>query len=62
VVPWTLRAETASLPRHLRLGGDPAGLGDADAEARLLLALGVDGLITDHPDVAVRALTQLVPA
>jgi glycerophosphoryl diester phosphodiesterase len=62
VVPWTLRAENAFLPRHLRLGSDPAALGDAEAEARLLLALGVDGLITDHPDVAVRALTQLVPA
>jgi glycerophosphoryl diester phosphodiesterase len=38
-------------------------MGDADAEARLLLALGVDGLITDHPDVAVRARAQLaVPA
>jgi glycerophosphoryl diester phosphodiesterase len=59
VVPWTLRAENAFLPRHLRLGSDPAGLGDADAEARLLLALGVDGLITDHPDVAVRARTDI---
>jgi glycerophosphoryl diester phosphodiesterase len=63
VVPWTLRAENAFLPRHLRLGSDPAAMGDADAEARLLLALGVDGLITDHPDVAVRARAQLaVPA
>jgi glycerophosphoryl diester phosphodiesterase len=62
VVPWTLRAENAFLPRHLRRGTDPAGLGDADAEARLLLALGVDGLITDHPDVAVRAREELVPA
>jgi glycerophosphoryl diester phosphodiesterase len=62
VVPWTLRGENAFLPRHLRRGTDPAGLGDADAEARLLLALGVDGLITDHPDVAVRARTELVPA
>ena len=55
VVPWTLRAENACLPRHLRRGSDPAALGDADGEARLLLALGVDGLITDSPDVAVRA-------
>jgi glycerophosphoryl diester phosphodiesterase len=62
VVPWTLRAENAFLPRHLRLGADPSAFGDADAEARLLLALGVDGLITDHPDVALRARTELVPA
>jgi glycerophosphoryl diester phosphodiesterase len=59
VVPWTLRAENAFLPRHLRLGSDPAAFGDAAAEARLLLALGVDGLITDHPDVAVRARNDL---
>ena len=62
VVPWTLRGENAFLPRHLRRGADPAALGDADGEARLLLALGVDGLITDHPDIAVRAREELVPA
>jgi glycerophosphoryl diester phosphodiesterase len=62
VVPWTLRAENAFLPRHLRRGTDPAGLGDAGGEARLLLALGVDGLITDSPDIAVRARAELVPA
>ena len=28
-------------------------------EARLLLALGVDGLITDAPDVAARARAEL---
>ena len=60
VVPWTLRAENAFLPRHLRRGSDPAALGDAEGEARLLLALGVDGLITDHPDVVVRARAELV--
>jgi glycerophosphoryl diester phosphodiesterase len=62
VVPWTLRAENAFLPRHLRLGTDPAALGDAEGEARLLLALGVDGIITDHPDIAVKARAELVAA
>ncbi|MGY1620164.1 glycerophosphodiester phosphodiesterase family protein [Geodermatophilus sp. SYSU D00691] len=62
VVPWTLRAENAFLPRHLRRGSDPAATGDAEGEARLLLALGVDGVITDSPDVAVRARTELVAA
>ena len=64
VVPWTLRGENAFLPHHLRRGTDPAGLGDADGEARLLLALGVDGVITDCPDVAVRVRAELesVPA
>jgi glycerophosphoryl diester phosphodiesterase len=60
VVPWTLRAENAYLPRHLRRGTDPAALGDGAGEARLLLALGVDGLISDHPDIAVRAREELI--
>jgi glycerophosphoryl diester phosphodiesterase len=59
VIPWTLRAENAFLPPHLRRGSAPAGLGDALGEARLLLRLGVDGLITDAPDLAVRAANQL---
>jgi glycerophosphoryl diester phosphodiesterase len=60
VVPWTLRGENAYLPRHLRRGTDPRANGDAAGEARLLLALGVDGLITDCPDVAVRVAAELV--
>jgi glycerophosphoryl diester phosphodiesterase len=59
VVPWTLRGENAFLPQHLRRGTDPAAPGDADGEARLLLALGVDGVITDCPDVAVRVRGEL---
>ncbi|PRY37765.1 glycerophosphoryl diester phosphodiesterase [Geodermatophilus tzadiensis] len=59
VVPWSLAAENAFLPRHLRIGDDPAGIGDLQGEARLLLALGVDGVITDNPDVAVAARTEL---
>ena len=56
---WTLRAENAFLPAHLRRGKAPSGLGDALAEARQLLALGVDGLITDSPDHAVLAIKEL---
>jgi glycerophosphoryl diester phosphodiesterase len=59
VIPWALRAENRFLPRHLRRGTDPAVLGDAEGEARLLLALGVDGLITDCPDIAVRVREEL---
>jgi glycerophosphoryl diester phosphodiesterase len=55
VVPWTLRAENAFLPRHLRRGSDVRACGDLQGEARMLFALGVDGLITDSPDLAVRA-------
>jgi glycerophosphoryl diester phosphodiesterase len=59
---WTLRAENAFLPLHLRSGQDPAGLGDLQTEARLLFALGVDGLITDFPETAVRAREELSAA
>ena len=62
VVPWTLRGENAFLPSHLRRGTDPAALGDAAAEARLLLSLGVDGVISDCPDVAVRVRQELEQA
>src|SRR3954471_12472033 len=55
---WTLRAENAFLPPHLRVGDAPDGLGNALAEARQLLAMGVDGLITDSPDHAVQAVAE----
>jgi glycerophosphoryl diester phosphodiesterase len=57
---WTLRAENFFLPRHLRVGEAPEAHGDALGEARQLLALGVDGLITDSPDHAVRARAELL--
>jgi glycerophosphoryl diester phosphodiesterase len=60
VFTWTLRAENAFLPEHLRLGDVPEALGDAVGVARQLLALGVDGLITDSPDHAVRAVQEAV--
>jgi glycerophosphoryl diester phosphodiesterase len=56
---WTLRAENAFLPEHLRVGDAPEDLGDALGDARQLLALGVDGLITDSPDLAVEAVNEL---
>ena len=59
---WTLRAENVFLPRHLRLGKAPEALGDALGEARQLLALGVDGLITDSPDTAVLAVAEMQTA
>jgi glycerophosphoryl diester phosphodiesterase len=59
VLPWTLRGENVFLPRHLRHGDDPAALGDAAGEARLLIALGVDGVITDCPDVAVGVRAEI---
>jgi len=56
---WTLRTENAFLPPHLRVGDAPSGVGNALVEARHLLSLGVDGLITDSPDCAVRAVAEM---
>jgi glycerophosphoryl diester phosphodiesterase len=60
VHPWTLRAENFFLPPALRRGdpGAPNYLalhGDAIADARAFYALGVDGVITDFPALAVAA-------
>ncbi|WP_107772048.1 glycerophosphodiester phosphodiesterase family protein [Nocardioides sediminis] len=52
---WTLRAENRYLPANLRVGDDPAAHGDLAGEVRALLDAGVDGVITDHPAVALRA-------
>lgn len=58
---WTLRAENQHLPRQLRGPGGPGDHGDLAAEVRAFLDAGVDGVITDHPELAVpvvRALTR----
>ncbi|WP_116450828.1 glycerophosphodiester phosphodiesterase family protein [Blastococcus litoris] len=59
VFTWTLRAENAFLPEHLRIGTTPDAQGDAIGIARELLALGVDGLITDSPEHAAQAVSEL---
>ena len=55
---WTLRSENRYLPRHLRLPGDAGTHGLAHREVRRLVDLGVDGLITDFPEVAVGVLRE----
>ena len=52
---WTLRAENRFLPTNLRVGSAPDAPGDLPGEVRALLDAGVDGVITDHPEVALRA-------
>jgi glycerophosphoryl diester phosphodiesterase len=59
---WTLRAENTYLPEHLRRGTAPEAHGDLLGEARHLLAMGVDGLITDSPDKAVLATQEMLAA
>jgi glycerophosphoryl diester phosphodiesterase len=46
---WTLRAENAFLPRHLRRGTAAGGLGALDVVVHEALDLGVDGLVGDQP-------------
>jgi len=52
---WTLRAENRHLAKRFRVGDRRRQHGDLAGEARRLLDLGVDGLITDHPDEVVGA-------
>lgn len=53
VHPWTFRAENAFLPAELRKGDSPAAHGDIAAEIKQFYALGVDGVFSDFPGVAV---------
>jgi glycerophosphoryl diester phosphodiesterase len=56
--PWTFRRENTFLPEDFRQGNPASSVylqatGDFPAELRLFYKLGVDGLFSDNPDVAV---------
>jgi glycerophosphoryl diester phosphodiesterase len=53
---WTVRGENRFLPTNLRRGDAPDALGDMASEVEALLAAGVDGVITDHPEPALAAV------
>ena len=55
VHPWTVRAENVFLPPKLRSGTDPMVHGDVDAVYHALYAVGIDGLFSDFPGLAVKA-------
>jgi glycerophosphoryl diester phosphodiesterase len=55
---WTVRGENRFLPSNLRHGHAPDALGDMAAEVRALLAAGVDGIITDHPEEALAVVRE----
>jgi glycerophosphoryl diester phosphodiesterase len=64
VHPWTFRRENSFLPEDFRAGNPvspvyQAATGDFPAELRLFYRLGVDGVFTDNPDVAVAARAAL---
>ncbi|WP_205695580.1 ExeM/NucH family extracellular endonuclease [Conexibacter sp. SYSU D00693] len=58
VHPYTFRRENTFLPLELRSSSDPAGIGDLEAEVRMVLDLGVDGVFSDDPDIAVAARAE----
>ena len=55
VHPFTFRAENYFLPAELRSDANPADKGDLRGEFLQFFGLGVDGLFTDFPDLAVAA-------
>ncbi|MFL6060291.1 MAG: glycerophosphodiester phosphodiesterase family protein [Marmoricola sp.] len=59
VLVWTHRAENQHLPANLRIGAEPHGHGDAAGEAALLFEAGIDGLITDFPEIALIGRNRL---
>ena len=58
VLVWTLRNENRYLPTELRVPGPPRRHGHAAREVEQLLALGVDGLLCDHPETALEVCAR----
>ena len=59
---WTFRAENHFLPAPMRVGTDPAQLGDVAAEVAAYLRAGIDGLFIDQPALGARARDAFVAA
>ncbi len=53
---WTFRRENRFLPVEYRRGSDPNGTGDMVGEVAASLAVGMDGVFTDNPDLGVEAV------
>ncbi|KHL10958.1 glycerophosphoryl diester phosphodiesterase [Mumia flava] len=60
VVSWTFRAENQFLAADFRIGTDPNAIGDLEGEVTTFLRAGIDGLFSDHPDIAVAARDSVV--
>lgn len=56
VLVWTIRAENQYLPRQARSSACPTEYGDIRFEVNALARAGVDGILTDHPDLVVEVL------
>lgn len=53
VFTWTCRPENSFLVADFRGRGGAAALGDYEAEWRVILDAGVDGVFVDHPDLGM---------
>jgi glycerophosphoryl diester phosphodiesterase len=58
VHPWTFRRENYFLPTNFKSSIDPRDPGDLRGELRAFVAAGVDGLFSDNPAQAVKALKR----
>jgi glycerophosphoryl diester phosphodiesterase len=52
---WTFRRENQFLPTNNRSGPDPNAPGDMAGEVTAFLSAGMDGFLTDNPDIGVVA-------
>ncbi len=55
---WTFRAENYFLPEGMKSSLEPSELGDLASEVKAFRDMGLDGLFSDHPGLAVTALTE----
>jgi len=56
---WTLRAENRFLAVEHRVGDREGDIGDWPTEFGMILASGIDGVFSDHPDLAMHARRRL---
>ncbi|MBW9092750.1 esterase-like activity of phytase family protein [Microbacterium jejuense] len=49
---WTFRAENQFLPVEFRSSADPNAYGDLAGEVAAFIGAGMDGVFSDHPDIA----------
>ena len=58
---WTLRPENRFLPSRFRDTGPRAGFGLWEAHWASVMAAGVDGVFTDHPDLTLAVRRAVAP-
>lgn len=58
VHPWTFRIENVFLPTEFQGGYTASAIGDLKAEMKVYLATGIDGIFSDNPREATRAVDQ----